>query len=235
MSLSVLIVEDEAIIADDISFCLEQNGYTIEGIADSYDTAVQLLETKQPDIVLLDIMIKGDKTGLDIGALLHNHYHLPFLYLTSLFDTKTVSQANTTHPVGYVVKPYNEADLLVGIQMGWKKHRLTLNHVKAESKPIFVRKDGGLSPLNPDDIYFAEASDNYTYLHTSDEKYVVSQTLKAIEDQLDKKTFCRIHKSYLVNLTKIELIEHSVVFILGKPLPIGKVYRKSLMDSLTIL
>lgn len=234
MSLSILIVEDEAIIADDISLILEQNGYVVEGIADTFEEALHFLSRSNPDLVLLDIMIRGDKTGLDFGELLNREYQTPFIYLTSLFDQKTVAKANETNPVGYIVKPYKEADLLVGLQMGWKKHKLRQTDPKTSSKPIFVRHDGALIPLDPKDICYAEASDNYTYLFTRQDKYVVSVTMKSIEQQLNQSEFCRIHKSFIINLSKIEMIEHSVVFIQGRPLPIGKVYKKSLLDSLTI-
>lgn len=233
MSLSVLIVEDEVIIADDIALTLEQHGYMVSGIADTFEKAIGLIESSQPDILLLDIIIKGAKTGLDLAAEMNNNYHLPFLFLTSLFDSKTVLKANELSPAGYIVKPFKEADLIVGLQMGWKKHKMSQKQ-EVKNSSIFIRKEGSLIPLHSSEIYYAEGSDNYTYLHTTDGKQVVSQTLKSIEDQLRSENFIRIHKSFLVNIRKIDMIENSVVFVLGNPLPIGKVYKKGLMDSLTI-
>jgi two-component system response regulator LytT len=234
MSLSVLIVEDEAIIADDIAITLEQNGYMVAGIADSFDKAIALISSTQPDILLLDIIIKGSKTGLDLAQEVNTKYQIPFLFLTSLFDQKTVIKANELSPVGYVVKPFKEADLIVGLQMGWKKHKISKQNQKKEDPSIFIRKEGSLVPLSAEEIYYAEGSDNYTYLHTREHKHVITQTLKSIEAQLKPVNFVRIHKSFLVNIKKIDVIEHSVVFVLGNPLPIGKVYKKALMDSLTI-
>jgi two-component system response regulator LytT len=234
MSLSVLIVEDEIIIADDIALTLEQNGYEVIGVAADYQHAIELITKKNPDIILLDIMIKGSKTGLDLGAEIQLNYNLPFIYLTSLFDHKTVTKANETFPVGYIVKPFKEPDLLVALQMGWKKFKMRTPIAKQKKNEIFIRMEGALVPLKTDTLLYAEGSDNYTYLHTIEGKKVVSQTLKSIEEALSSQDFQRIHKSYLVNLRKIERIEHSVIFINGNPLPIGKVYKKSLMEALTV-
>lgn len=236
MSLSILIVEDEPIIADDIALTLEQNGYTVVGIANHFDQARTLIEQKHPDLILLDIIIKGNQNGIDLGNYIYKNYAVPFLYLTSLYDTKTLQAANETAPVGYIVKPFKEADLLVGIQMGWKKHKLNTSHVpnNAKHSSIFVRDAGSLVPIQADNISWIEGSDNYAYVYNRNEKLVVTQTLKSIAQQLPAYQFCRIHKSYIVNLHKIERIEHSVVFVSGKTLPIGKSYRKQLLDALTI-
>ncbi len=233
MSLSLLIVEDEAIIADDLSLSLEDLGYQVCGIASNYEESIEILQQEKPDMVLLDIMLKGEKSGIDVAHYIQNNLSIPFVFLTSLYDNATVSKAEKTTPMGYLVKPFKEADLQVTLQMAWKKHKAKQVEPKQNQK-IFVRHNGTMIPLTPQDIYYVEASDNYSIFYTSDRQYVVSQTLKKIEDQLLGTDFCRIHKTYLVNLSRIELIEQTVVFINGKPIPIGKVYKKDLMERLTI-
>lgn len=235
MSLSLLIVEDEAIIADDLSMILEDIGYHIAGIASSFDEATQLLETESPDMVLLDIMLKGEKTGIDIAGLIQEKHDLPFVFITSLYDKSTVEKANKTRPSGYLVKPFKESDLQVTLQLAWKKHKESkAKGSENNTKKIFIRHNGAMVPLVPDEILYVEASDNYAIFYTAAKQFVVTQTLKSVEDQLSGDDFCRIHKTYLINLSKIDLIEHSVVFINGKALPIGKVYKKDLLENITV-
>ena len=90
MSISVLIVEDEPVIATDIEMTLTGADYTVVGIAYSSTKALDLLHRFRPDIVLLDIAIKGDKDGIDIAAIINDKYKVPFIYITSFADRETL-------------------------------------------------------------------------------------------------------------------------------------------------
>src|SRR6266542_2526152 len=116
--LKVLIVEDELIVAEDVKYHLVKMGYTVTGIASTYDNAVQLIGFTNPDLILLDIMIKGPKSGIDVGRYLNeNQCNIPFIYLTSLSDKKTVEQAKETHPNAYLLKPFRAENLFAAIEI----------------------------------------------------------------------------------------------------------------------
>ena len=116
--------------------------------------------------------------------------------------------------------------------------------VKTKIKPVnesetgqiklFIREKNAIVPLDLNEVFYIEVSDNYSIFHFEGKHHVVSQTLKLIEQTLTSQGYCRIHKTFLVNLRKIDRIEHSVVFINGRPLPIGKAYKKSFIGRLTI-
>ena len=118
MSLRILIVEDEPIISDDIESTLLSNDYDIAGKAYSSTQALDMLLTRYPDLVLLDIAIKGDKDGIDIANIIREKYHIPFIFLTSYSDKETLDRAKPTMPYGYIVKPFKDRDLLTAIEMG---------------------------------------------------------------------------------------------------------------------
>lgn len=113
----VLIVEDEPLIAEDIANCLNNIDYKLAGIAYSGEKALELLYSRQPDIVLLDIRIKGNMSGIDIGHIIEEKYHIPFIYLTSYSDKKTVDEAKKTMPYGYVLKPFSERELYSSMEV----------------------------------------------------------------------------------------------------------------------
>ncbi len=118
MSLRILIVEDEPIISDDIESTLLSNDYDVAGKAYSSTQALDMLLTRYPDLVLLDISIKGDKDGIDIATIIREKYHIPFIFLTSYSDKVTLDRAKPTMPYGYIVKPFKDRDLLTAIEMG---------------------------------------------------------------------------------------------------------------------
>lgn len=117
MSLRILIVEDEPIISDDIESTLISNHYDIAGKAYSSTVALDMLMNRYPDLVLLDIAIKGDKDGIDIATIIREKYQIPFIFLTSFSDKITLERVKPTMPYGYIVKPFKDRDIVTSIEM----------------------------------------------------------------------------------------------------------------------
>lgn len=111
MKHNILIVEDEPIIAKDISACIQNLNYNVIGVAHSGEAALDILHSRQVDMVLLDIHLGGSRDGIDIAGIINEKYDIPFIYLTSFSDEMTLDKAKTTKPYGYIVKPFDEADL----------------------------------------------------------------------------------------------------------------------------
>lgn len=111
----ILIVEDEPIIAKDLQYLLKNNEYQIIGIAHDSEAGLDMIHNRQPDLVLLDINIEGQKDGIELGEILQKNYQIPFLYITSYADEATLSRAKNTMPAGYIVKPFDERTLLTTI------------------------------------------------------------------------------------------------------------------------
>ena len=122
MSLRILIVEDEPIIAADIESSLMQHDYDIAGIAYSANQALDMLVNRYPDLVLLDIALKGDKDGIHIAEIIREKFQIPFIYLTSFSDRLTLERAKPTMPYGYIVKPFKDKDLLTTIEIGMYRY-----------------------------------------------------------------------------------------------------------------
>jgi DNA-binding NarL/FixJ family response regulator len=113
----ILIVEDEPLIADDIANQLTINDFEVSGIAYDYDDALDELSRNLPDAVVLDINLGGQYTGIDIAKVINQKYDLPFIYLTSYADKTTLEQAKQTQPLGYVVKPFDERNLVATLEI----------------------------------------------------------------------------------------------------------------------
>jgi DNA-binding NtrC family response regulator len=125
MSVKVLIVEDEFIVANDLRVVLIQAGYKIIGIAASAEEADDHIQRDKPDIVLLDIQLKGKLTGIDLARKLRAE-NIAFVYLSAYSNQKILEEAKTTEPYGFLVKPFRETDLLVALDIAWYRYQHSL-------------------------------------------------------------------------------------------------------------
>ncbi|MDQ6531138.1 sigma-54 dependent transcriptional regulator [Flavobacterium sp. LHD-85] len=140
MKEKLLIVEDEFIVANDLKIMLHKAGYQVVGIAASVAQARKLIEEKNPDWILLDIILKGNLTGIDLAWELRK-MNLPFLYISANTNQSTLEAVKATHPYGFTVKPFREKDLVVMLDIAryrfnQEKEGLALNQVSPEIQEI---------------------------------------------------------------------------------------------------
>jgi adenylate cyclase len=121
---NILVVEDEKIIALDISNTLRRLGYSVAGVVSSGEEVMEMTERTKPDLVMMDIMLEGDMTGIEAAQILSQKYSLPVVFLTALTDEATLQKAKTTNPFGYILKPYDEKSLHSAIEMALYKHKV---------------------------------------------------------------------------------------------------------------
>ena len=241
--IKILIVEDELVIAEDLKDTLEDLGYEVVGIAISSREALAMIEEKSPDLALLDIQIKGGKDGIQLAADINEQFRMPFIMLTSHADIHTINRAKAVNPYGYLVKPFNEKEILAGIEMAMAN--FAKEQVKKDNQDggedfvlkdsLFVRANGMLVKIKLVDIIYLEADANYTQVHTRDKKFVIRATLKELEGKLDPNRFARIHKSFLINLEEIDGIQAESVHIAGKEIPISRNQYSWLLHQIKLL
>jgi signal transduction histidine kinase/DNA-binding LytR/AlgR family response regulator len=120
---SILIVDDEIIIARELELRLGKLAYRVRGIASSGEEAIRLVEEQQPDLVLMDIVLKGEMDGIETAAEIRRRWSLPIIYLSAYADEATLKRAQVTEPFGYLVKPFTERELRANIEMALYKHQ----------------------------------------------------------------------------------------------------------------
>jgi len=120
----VLIVEDDPLIAEDISESLQEIGYEIAGIAYDADEAMGLIASNKADITILDVNLGSEIDGIEIGDHIQKTHGTPFIYLTSYADKGTIERAKHTRPMGYIVKPFDERDLYTALEIALFNHGL---------------------------------------------------------------------------------------------------------------
>jgi signal transduction histidine kinase/CheY-like chemotaxis protein len=122
----ILIVEDELLVAEDIAFRLKSLGYLITDLVISGEEALRAIRKEQPDLILMDIMLKGGLDGIQTHELINKEYKIPLVYLTSYSDEKTFSRAKLTQPFGYIIKPFEERELHTVIEVALYKHSMEM-------------------------------------------------------------------------------------------------------------
>jgi FOG: CheY-like receiver len=119
----ILIVEDEYIVAMGIKRMLKSLGYTVTGVALSGEDAISKAELTFPDIILMDIMLKGDIDGIEAAKEIRERFDVPVVYLTAYSDNKILERAERTEPFGYIIKPFDEKDLYSSIEVALQRQR----------------------------------------------------------------------------------------------------------------
>ncbi len=112
-----MIVEDEPAIAVDIAINLESNGYEIMDVIHSAEEGYEFLQSARPDLIMLDIHLEGEMSGIDLARIIDREYGIPFIYLTSYADDDTLNEAADTFPASYIVKPFKESDLAPAVKI----------------------------------------------------------------------------------------------------------------------
>ncbi len=128
----ILVVEDQNIVALNIRNKLKNLGYTVPATAATGEEAIRKAELTNADLVLMDIMLKGDMDGISAAQEIKSHLGIPILYLTAYTDEETLSRAKMTEPEGYISKPFKEEDLHSNIEMALHKHKLERVEKEAE-------------------------------------------------------------------------------------------------------
>ena len=119
----ILVVEDERIVAEDIRRSLKKLGYEVSAVVSTGRDALRRVKQLQPDLILMDIVLRMDMNGIQTAEKIHQHYDIPIIYLTAYADEETLDRAKKTEPYGYILKPFEDRELQTTIEMALYKHR----------------------------------------------------------------------------------------------------------------
>ena len=247
---NVLVVEDESIVSKDIQYSLKKLGYNVVGAASTGEKAFELASTTNPDIILMDIMLKGDINGIQTAERVKAELQIPVIYLTAYADEATLAKAKVTEPYGYIIKPFKEVDLHTSIEMALykfskekevKKERDLLysliESTDNSTEFIFVKSKSKLVKINTVDIFYVEALKDYVAINTNDGRYTIHSTMKDIVLKLPEEQFIRVHRSFIVRVDKISVIEYPNLQLENntKVIPIGGSFREQLIKRLNLI
>lgn len=225
----ILIVEDESLVAMDMERMLLGLGYEVLPNVNSYDDAMLALNTNKPDLVLLDINLNDTKTGIDLSKQIQQQYKIPFIYLTSHSDKATMDEALVTKPYGYLLKPFDADDLYAAIEvamsnfMGQPIHNEDSGLLCKDA--LFIKTDKNFVRVEINDICWVESEHNYLYIVSQKGKHIIRSNFKDFQQNIPSAKFIQVHKSYMINLDKVEAFSHTDITINGKEIPLSRMYK----------
>lgn len=234
-----LIVEDEMIIGANISLQLTNLGYEVIGIIPRGEEVILFLEGNQPDVILMDINLKGELDGVETAKRIQHEHNIPIIYITANADEVNFNRAKDTKPQAFISKPFKKLDLQRAVE-------LTLSRIKDNEKKgstprvapfvlsdsIFVKHHENMVKINISDILYAEAERNYCRIYAQSKEHLLVMTLKDLDEKLPREHFIRIHRSFIINISKIDEVGNTHVVVAKKIIPLSKSYRKELLKRL---
>ena len=239
----ILVVEDEVITAHAISSMIEKMGYECVGTAIRAKKGLDLARALKPDLALLDITLKGEETGIWLAGELKKELNIPYIFLTSLGDKKTIEEATATMPYGYLLKPMEAQNLYAAIETAlarFSAEQGTSGVASSEDESpalaikdsLFIKDEYQYVKIVLSDIDYIKSDGNYIEIHGKGTKRVLKETLKNMEAKLPASDFFQAHRSYLINVHKIESITGNSVVLGDTEVPIVKQKRDELLAKL---
>ena len=227
--LKILIVEDELLVATDIEESLQSLGYEVQNAVATGQAALNEVEKSLPDVILMDIMLKGELTGIEAANLIRQKHDVPIIYLTANADISTIEKAKNSLPYGYIIKPFTEKDLQTNIEISrFKFENDMMLKMESDQFNLFFglgsdKKDHliiqgikGLEKIRPNDVYFIEGTENGSVLHFLNEELQSEKSIDEIGRLFPKNNFLKVSEMFIVNIHKIFLAKFPEIIIADK-------------------
>lgn len=235
----ILVVEDEMIIAANISLQLTDLGYDVIKIIPRAEEVLPYIRLQLPDVILLDINLKGNLDGIEVAHLIQKEYKLPIIFLTANSDISHFNRAKAVNPYAFISKPFKKSDLQHAIELTIVRLKeeiaIKKNLIVETESPfilsdcIFVRSHDKMIKVCINDILYIEAERNYCKIHCKEKEHLLVATLKDLEEKLTDNMLLRIHRSFIINLSHVDEIATSHVVIAKKAIPISADLKKQLL------
>lgn len=227
-SIKVLIVEDELLIAETIKLYLNERGHTVEGIAISYQEAIQLLKETNPDVILLDVRLYGEKSGIDVANHLRElGKNIPYIIVSSQYHSKIIEEAMYAGASGYITKPISKETLWSTIELAV----LRVENKVAEEAYIDFKDGYDIRRIKLDDIIYIKSDHVYVEMICTTGKYTGRYTLNELLTKINQPHFIRCHRSYIVNTKKIEKYSASKIWTNDEVIPVSEKYREAVANA----
>jgi len=221
---NILIVEDDLLIAEMLKEMLGGLEYKVCTIKSTFEEVMMYLNSNNhPDLVFLDINLEQNKSGIDIGIELNKTFKLPFVYLTSYSDPKTIKNASKTFPEAYLTKPFNETQLLTTLEVVKQK-------IEVKLKTITIKDSLKNVKLLVSKICYIKSDKNYLELYTKEKRYIIRDTLDSFLKENTNNLFVRVHRSYVVNTACIDSVTYQDIILNETIIPLSRNYRAQLME-----
>lgn len=221
--INILIIEDTKSEEEALKSVLLENDYNIVGVATNYAEALTLFYSQKVDLVIIDVFLNGQPDGITFAETITitPNAAKPFVFLTSSKDRQIFERAKLTKPFSFLLKPFNELEVLYAIEMAVEKFYEQTNVFVSEDQDtvigtnyLFIKKKNKLKKVAIDDIIYIEVEERYCNIITPNDKFLVALSLTKRTTLLNTDNFTRTHRNFIINtnrITEIILNENLVI------------------------
>lgn len=247
-ALKILIVEDEFSTALEIEEQLLDWGYLITDNVRNDKAALRAFRRRIPDLVIMDINLEGSELdGIALAQLFNEAVRVPIIYLTAYADQATVDRAKSTQPAYYLVKPAIENQLKIAIDFAIfnfaQKQRPQINHSLTYHAPLkeqleiinnffFVKKSNRYVRIDIADVLWIEAMSSTIKIVSTQGNVAFSVTLQHFSKQIQHTYLLRVHRSFIINTSKVKEFDNHFLVVHQKRIPIGRTYKEKVFEQL---
>ncbi len=236
-SIKLMVLENEPAQLEILEFFLRRIGILDIKTANTYRSAIELFRSYQPDVALLDIELGEERSGLDVARYIKSESKTPFLFITSNYTSKMYEQARELGPHAFISREMNEINLRQAIELAVQHlgASVATEQQTASSEDFYVKFGSQYKKVSLDEILWVEVDGRYSVIKTSDgKKTLINTSLRDTVQKLPANQFCRIHKSFVVNLDWVDSVDsgEDVLFIGKEELPIGRNFKKEILGRM---
>ncbi len=237
---TILLVEDNLSFALEIEMLIKELGYGFVGQVDNAKDAVNSIDQETPDVVLVDIGIKGQQNGIELARFLEGK-NIPFIFITQSRDRTTYADAQSLKPIAYLVKPFDLLTLQSTLEQAVRTIKGSIKKeevgIESDQENFYIRNNNVLNRIKYSEIYWIKSDGNYCNIHTEKKKFVTKVSLVSMMKKLEGLDFMRVHKQFIVPINRIENINlfNNLLYIGEKMIPIGRSYKSNLVKQLNLI
>lgn len=241
-NLSIYIVEDEPLYANQLMILVDELGYELAGMSDNSDKALKEIPILKPDLLLVDIKIKGTLDGIDFVSLIQKEIIIPTIFITSFKDNETFNRAKKVSPYAFLTKPFDISNLQRTIELAFNTYAPSENTVKkiwhediVLKDAFFIKNRNRLEKVIIEDILYLEVEDRYSTLYLeNNKKYVLRMSMTNVQEKLPDNSFFRVHRKYSVNLKKVSSIDlqDNLVYMGDINVPVSRANKEELLEKI---
>ncbi len=242
--IKVLIVEDEPLYAGQLEMLVLELGYLPLAKVSSGDMAIDMVQATQPDLLLMDINIDGDKDGIETAAIIHKTHNIPVIFITSMQDDATFERAKSAAPYAFITKPFSAKKLQRTIELAiarMQPQQEKDNSAWADdilvNDSFYIKVKNTLEKVTLTDIQWIEVVNRDCIMHTIEKPLTVRISLTELIAKLPEEFFLQVHRSFIVNINHIASVDltNNRITIKGNQIPISKAHKDDILEKLQIL
>jgi DNA-binding LytR/AlgR family response regulator len=244
-NLQIALIEDNKSAALDVEMLLDEMGIKLASVKDNAEDALHYIYKEQPDLIIMDIELKGEKSGIDVAKEI-DHLRIPIIFTTSYKDKKSYEAAKEVYSFGYLVKPFNRLSLQSALEQAIKalfpEGQLEAPSTEGQEGMVLkgmvlVKHLNMLYPVKFSDILYIQGEGNYCSIFTCHRKFLLKTSLRKLIASLPTTEFVPIHKSYIVRLDKVESIDigSSKLCVGMEELPLGRNFKNTFLERFNVL